>query len=130
MKQNKKLNLMQDVYDELEKINKMALEIRKDFILGEATTAEYGCYVRLCLKKLNILKKIVENLDIPNENIIKQEFYALLEKLEPALIQMVNHAGTGTDTNAQITCNALFKSFKSRYGAYLTDAEFEDAVTL
>ena len=130
MKQDKKLNLMQEIYCELEKINDLALEVRKDFLLGEATTAEYGCYVRLCLKKLNILKKIVENLDIPNENVFKQEFYALVEKLEPALIQMKNHAGTGTDTNAEITCNALLKSFKSKYGVYLTAADYEEAVTL
>lgn len=128
--QNKKQLLMNELYDELVKLNNLVLEVRKDFLLGEATTAEYASYVSLCIKRLNILIKVFENLNMDMEDDCVAEFIELKNKLEPALLQMKNHAGTATNTNAQITCNVLLKSFKERFGKYLTEEELEDAVTI
>ena len=130
MKHDNKKLLMTEIIDETEKTYNLALEVRKDFLLAEASTAEYACYVALCLKRLNILKKVVENLDLTNDCAQLEEFNDLVEKLEPALLQMKKHAGTGIDTNAQITCNALLNSFKNRFGRYLTESELNEAITI
>ena len=127
--QTKKQLLMNEIYDELVKLNNFVLEIRKDFLLGESTTAEYASYIILCIKRLNILTKVFENLDLAADEDCVAEFIELKNKLQSALQQMKKHAGTATDTNAQITCKVLLKSFKERYGKYLTDEEYEDAIT-
>lgn len=129
-KQQQMEDLFLEMYNELEKTHKFAVEIRSEFILGEATTAEYASYIKYFIKRVSLISKAASRLDVPDTNIYKEDFNFLLKNLNIALDQMKNHAGTATDCNTEITCKSLIKIFKEKFKSILSEQEIEEAITL
>ena len=123
-------DLFAELYKELEKTNKFATEIRSDFIAGEATTAEYASYIKYFVQRVNLITKAAKYLDIPDTNVLKTDFYELLNELTSELNQMKTYADAETDNNTEITCNSLIKTFKLKFNSILSEQEIEDAITL
>ena len=114
--------------EDFDRTEKIALNVRAELLLGEVSLAEYGSYVRLCLKRINILLKAIENLSIKTEAI--ENINNKCAQLKSSLEIMKKHSGTKTDVDASITCNAILKSFVAKYAKYLTTSELEEATNL
>lgn len=119
------LNISNHLSSDIQKTNDFAIDIRKDLLLGEATLPEYCTYVRFCLKRIDVIIKVIETSSYKDDLVMVN----LLEKaneLKNSLLIMKGHAGTKTDTNTLITCNSLLKSFKNSYNKYLSNTEIDE----
>ena len=45
--------------EDFQRINELALTVKEDLENGEATLAEFGTYIRCCIKRINLIKIIV-----------------------------------------------------------------------
>ena len=121
--------ILTELSNDLETTHQFAIDTRTDLLLGEATLAEYGTYVRFCLKRVNLIIKAIENLKVSD----KIEFIDLLNEaneLKTSLLKMKAHAGTQKDITASITCNAILKSFMERYTKYISINDIQEIINL
>ena len=99
-----------------------AHETINDYLSQEIELSECVTYIRLCIKRINILKDAVTNSGIfdksyiekfnENSNILLQEISALKGTKETVL-----------DRSSILTCNSILSVFKSKYQYYVNTKE-------
>ena len=128
MKIDKLKAIEKELGEDFQRINELALTVKEDLENGEATLAEFGTYVRCCIKRINLIIKSLESLSTKTAKL--EELYKSCLELKTQLEEMKAKAGLEIDNGAFTTCNAIMKTSVKNYSQYISAQDIQEAINV
>lgn len=128
MKIDKLKTIEKELGEDFKRTNELALTVKEDLDNGEATMAEYGTYVRCCIKRINLIMKTIESLTVKTP--VLEELYKSCSELKANLEEIKAQTTTEVDSGTFTTCNAIIKSSVIRYAKYITTQDIQNAINV
>ena len=123
------MNNLQEIKKFKEQINKdyettslFAHETINDYLSQEIELAECVTYIRLCIKRVKILKNAVTNSGIFDKSFV-EEFNKNSDILLQEISALKGTKETVLDKSSILTCNSILKVFKAKYEHYTDKSE-------